>query len=99
MLDTFGNQLAVSIGETLDTAFDKRLGEHIGPLTDAIQTLASRTNADNQDAVRQMMRAFIDQLSGGTRDHMAGVAENLSALGTRLGDLQTGLGEASVRMA
>lgn len=98
-LEIFGTQLAVSIGEKLDTAFDQRLGEHIGPLTDAIQALASRTNAENQDAVQQMMRSFIDQLSGGTRDHMAGVAENLSALGTRLGDLQSGLGEASVRMA
>ena len=98
-LEIFGTQLAVSIGEKLDSAFDQRLGEHIGPLTDAIQALASRTNAENQDAVQQMMRSFIDQLSGGTRDHMAGVAESLSALGTRLGDLQSGLGEASVRMA
>lgn len=99
VFDTFGNQLAVSIGQAFDTAFDQRLGEHIGPLTDAIQSLANRTRADNQDAVRQMMQAIIDQLSGGTRDHLAGVTENLAALGTRLESLQGGLGEASVRMA
>jgi ABC-type transporter Mla subunit MlaD len=99
VLQTFSTDLAVSIGEKLDSAFDQRLGEHIGPLTEAIQALASRTTADNQDAVRQMMQAIIDQLSGGTRDHLAGVAENLAVLGTRLEALQTGLGEASVRMA
>jgi hypothetical protein len=98
-LEIFGTQLAVSIGEKLDSAFDQRLGEHIGPLTQAIQALASRTSADNQDAVRQMMQAIIDQLSGGTRDHLAGVADILSSLGTRLEGLQSGLGEASVQMA
>jgi hypothetical protein len=94
-LEVFGTQLAVS----MDSAFDQRLGEHIGPLTEAIQALTSRTSADNQDAVRQMMQAIIDQLSGGTRDHLAGVADILSSLGTRLEGLQTGLGEASVQMA
>lgn len=97
--EVFGTELAVSIGEKLDSAFDQRLGEHIGPLTQAIQALASRTSADNQDAVRQMMQAIIDQLSGGTRDHLAGVADILSSLGTRLEGLQTGLGEASAQMA
>jgi ABC-type transporter Mla subunit MlaD len=99
VLETFRTELAVSIGEKLDSAFDQRLGEHIRPLTEAMQALANRTNADNQDAVRQMMQAIIDRLSGGTRDHLAGVVENLSALGARLEALQNGLGEASVRMA
>jgi hypothetical protein len=99
VLETFRTELAVSIGEKLDSAFDQRLGEHIGPLTEAIQALASRTSADNQDAVRQMMQAIIDQLSGGTRDHLAGVADILSSLGARLEGLQTGLGDASAQMA
>jgi hypothetical protein len=99
VLDTFGNQLAVSIGESLDSAFDKRLGEHIGPLTEAMQMLANRITAQNQDAMQEMLQAFIDRLSGGARDHLAGVADNLAALATRLEGLQNGLGEASVRMA
>jgi hypothetical protein len=37
-----------------------------------------------------MLQAFIDRLSGGTRDHLAGVTENLAALGTRLEGLQGG---------
>jgi HPt (histidine-containing phosphotransfer) domain-containing protein len=98
-LETFGTELAVNIGQTLDRAFDQRLGEHIGPLTTAMQSLANRIGAQNEDAMQQMLQAFIDRLSGGTRDHLAEVTENLAALGTRLEGLQSGLGEASVRMA
>jgi hypothetical protein len=97
-LQTFGTELALNIGQTLDKAFDQRLGEHIGPLTEAMQVLAERTATQNQDAVQQMMNAIIDRMSGGARDHMNGVADNLAALGARLEDLQTGLGEASARM-
>jgi hypothetical protein len=98
-LETFGTELAVNIGQALDSAFDQRLGEHIGPLTGAMQTLVDRISTQNQDAVQQMLQSFIDRLSGGTRDHLAGVTESLAELGTRLEGLQSGLGEASVRMA
>ncbi len=43
-LETFGTELAVNIGQALDSAFDKRLGEHIAPLTEAMQALADRTS-------------------------------------------------------
>ena len=98
-LETFGTELAVNIGQALDRAFDQRLGEHIGPLTAAMQALAERTATQNQDAVQQMLQTFVDRLSGGTRDHISGVAENLAALGTRLEGLQTRLDEASARMS
>ena len=98
-LEIFGNQLAVSIGEKLDSAFDQRLGEHIGPLTEAMQALVNRISTQNEDAIQKMMHAIIDRLSGGTRDHLAGVIDNLAALGTRLEGLQSGLGEASARIA
>jgi hypothetical protein len=98
-LEIFGNQLAVSIGEKLDSAFDQRLGEHIGPLTAAMQALVNRISTQNEDAIQKMMHAIIDRLSGGTRDHLAGVIDNLAALGTRLEGLQSGLGEASARIA
>jgi len=71
-LDTFGNQLAANIGQAFDSAFDKRLGEHIKPLTEAMQALANRTDSQNEGAVRQMLQKFEDQLSGGARDHLAG---------------------------
>jgi hypothetical protein len=98
-LETFGTELAVNIGQALDTAFDQRLGEHIGPLTAAMQSLANRVSTQNEDTMQQMLQAFLDRLSGGTRDHLAGVTENLLKLGTRLEELQSGLGEASERMA
>jgi hypothetical protein len=97
-LETFGTELAVNIGQALDSAFDQRLGEHIKPLTEAMQSLVNRISAQNQDAMQQMLQTFIDRLSGGTRDHMAGVTENLAGLGARLEALVGGLGQASARM-
>jgi hypothetical protein len=94
-LKSFGTELAVSIGEKLDHAFDKR----IGPWSEAMQTLADRMSTQNQDAIQQMLKTFVDHLSGGTRDHLAGVAEKLAALATLLEGLQNGLGQASARMA
>ena len=97
-LETFGTELAVNIGQALDSAFDQRLGEHIKPLTEAMQSLANRISVQNQDAMQQMLQTFVDRLSGGTRDHMAGVTENLAGLGARLEALVSGLGQASARM-
>jgi ABC-type transporter Mla subunit MlaD len=97
-LETFGTELALNIGQALDTAFDQRLGEHIGPLRQAMQSLADRISTQNQDAMQQMLQTFIERLSGGTREHFVGVTENLAVLGSRLEALQTGLGEASARM-
>jgi hypothetical protein len=98
-LKTFSTDLAVSLGAKLDSAFDRRLDEHIGPWSEAMQTLAERMSTQNQDAMQQMLKTFIDRLSGGTRDHLAGVTEKLAALGTLLEELQNGLGQASARMA
>ena len=94
-LKTFSTELAVSVDEKFDRAFD----EHIGPWSEAMQTLADRMSTQNQDAMQQMLKTFIDRLSGGTRDHLAGVTENLAALGILLEGLQNGLGQASARMA
>jgi hypothetical protein len=96
---TFSTELAASIGEKFDRAFDQRLDKHIGPWSEAMQTLADRMSTQNQDAMQQMLKTFIDRLSGGTRDHLAGVSESLAALGTLLEGLQNGLGQASARMA
>jgi len=95
ILETFSTELGVSIGEKFGRAFD----EHIGPWSEAMQTLADRMSTQNQDAMQQMLKTFIDRLSGGPRDHLAGVTENLAALGTLLEGLQNGLGQASARMA
>jgi hypothetical protein len=98
-LKTFSTDFAVNIGEQLDNAIDQRLDKHIGPWSEAMQTLADRMSTLNQDAMQQMVKTFIDCLSGGTRDHLAGVTEHLAALGTLLEGLQTGLSQASARMA
>lgn len=98
-LETFSNQLAVNIGEVFDRAFDQRLGEHIAPLTEAMQLLASNMSMRNEGALKSMLDSFVEKLQGGTGDQMSKVSDSLSSLGDRLEGLQTGLGEAAVRMS
>ena len=99
LLEAFSNELAINIGSAFDSAFDKRLGEHIAPLTDAMQRLAGGMASRNEDVMQQMLNAFLERLQGGAGDQMNQVADNLSTLGTRLEGLQSGLGDAAVRMA
>lgn len=98
-LETFSNDLALSLGTAIDNTFNERLAEHVGPLTEAIRRLSDSMASRNEDAMKGMLDAFLSKLEGGTGDHMKGVAESLSGLGARLEGLQDGLGEAAVRMA
>lgn len=98
-LESFSNDLAVMMGEAVDRAFDQRLGEHIGPLTNAMRTLAEGMASRNEQAMGTMLDAFLQRLQGGTGDRMQEVAESLAGLGSRLEGLQQGLGDAAVRMA
>ena len=49
----------------------------------------------NEDAMQRMLEAFLQRLEGSAGDRMAGVAESLSALGSRLEGMQDGLGGAA----
>jgi len=98
-LESFSTDLAVSLGARVDQAFDERLGEHIGPLTDAMRRLADGMASRNEDAMKTMLDAFLERLQGGTGDRMHDVAETLAGLGSQLEGLQQGLGDAAVRMA
>ncbi|MEK0081713.1 anti-phage ZorAB system protein ZorA [Benzoatithermus flavus] len=98
-LESFSNDLAVSLGSAVDAAFDQRLGEHIGPLVEVLERLADRVGTSNEEAMRQMIDAFVGRLEGGTGDHMEKVAASLTGLGAGLERLQAGLGGAAERMA
>lgn len=98
-IESFSNDLALSLGSAIDQTFNERLAEHVGPLTEAIQRLSDSMASRNEDAMKGMLDAFLAKLEGGAGDHMKGVAESLSGLGARLEGLQEGLGEAAVRMA
>jgi hypothetical protein len=98
-LESFSTELAVNIGSAFDKAFDQRLGEHIGPLAEAMQRLASGMSSRNEDAIQTMLNSFLERLQGGAGDRMQQVTESLAMLGSRLEGLQTGLGDAAVRMA
>lgn len=97
-LETFSTDLAVNLGSVFDNAFNERLGEHIAPLTSAMQRLAEGMGSRNEDALKAMLDAFVQKLQGGTGDRMQEVTESLAGLSARLEGLQTGLGDAAVRM-
>lgn len=98
-LETFSTDLAVNLGAAFDNAFNDRLGEHIAPLTHAMQRLADGIGTRNEDALKSMLETFVQRLQGGTGDRMNDVAQQLSALSSRLEGLQSSMGEAAVRMA
>ena len=98
-LQSFNTDLAINIGTALDRAFDQRLGEHVGPLAQALQQLAAGMSSRNEDVIETMLDAFLERLQGGAGDRMQQVADTLSSLGTRLEGLQGGLGDAAVRMS
>ncbi|WP_262271845.1 hypothetical protein [Microvirga yunnanensis] len=98
-LETFSTDLAINLGQVFDQAFDARLGEHIAPLTDAMQRLADGMASRNEDALQTMLDGFLQRLQGGATDRIQDVADSLAGLGVRLEGLQSGLGEAAVRMA
>jgi hypothetical protein len=98
-MQSFSNELAVNLAGVFDNAFDKRLGEHIGPLTTAMQQLGESLTGRNEDAMEKMLGVFLNKLQGDTGGQMAGVADKLATLATGLEGLQTGMQEAARRMA
>lgn len=98
-LETFSTDLAVNLASAFDKAFDDRLGQHIGPLTEAMQRLAGAQGNRNDEAMQSMTDSFLERLHGGAGDHMQGIVMSLRELGVRLEGLQTGLGDSAVRMA
>jgi hypothetical protein len=98
-LESFSTDLALGIGSALDRVLDQRLGEHIAPLTEAMEKLAARTVDDNHAAISSMLDTFLQRLEGGAGDHLGEVAGTLAALGGSLEGMQAGLSDASSRMA
>jgi prefoldin subunit 5 len=98
-MEVFTNELAVNIGTALDTAFDKRLGEHIGPLSEALEKLATGLDTRSENSVERMLDAFLERLQGGTGDKMATVADTLAGLVVSLNGMKDGLRDAGQRMA
>ena len=83
-LETFSNDLAVSIGSAIDQTFNERLAEHIGPLTHAMRRLSERMDSQNEDALERLLDAFLAKLEGGASDHMRDVAKSLTGLTERM---------------
>ena len=97
--ESMATDISMSIQQVFDQAFDQRLGEHIKPLREAMEALASRISGSNEDAIKAMLDSFLSRLQGGAGDRMADVSTSLAGLGQSLEGLQKGLGDAAARMA
>ncbi|MFC7333804.1 hypothetical protein [Rhodocista pekingensis] len=97
-IEAVSAELAAGLGSAFDRALDARLGDHLGPLTQAMQQLTLGLGSHNEQAMASMLDSFLQGLRGGTGEHMQQVVDSLSGLGTRLEGVQQGLGEAAVRM-
>ncbi len=64
-----------------------------------MEELAAGMATRNQDAVGQMLDAFLQKLHGGTGDQMREMTERLATLGEGLQDLRGGLHDTATRMS
>ncbi len=99
LMESFATDVSLALQQSLDQAFDRRLGDHIGPLREAIEKLSNGIASNNEQAIEGMLNAFLEKLQGGASDQMSNVADSLQVLADQLQGLQGGLGDAAVRMA
>jgi ABC-type transporter Mla subunit MlaD/cbb3-type cytochrome oxidase subunit 3 len=98
-LEGFSNELAVNLASAFDRTMDARLGDHIGPLRDAIERLAGNLGARSDETLQKMLDAFLQRLQGGAGGHLEDVTRSLSTLAAQLEAVQGGLRDAAARMA
>lgn len=95
----FTTELAVNIGGRLDSALDQRLGEHIGPLREAIERLSQGIGTKSEDTLRSLLEQFRDMLQGSAQQHMEKLAEALADTSKAIEQIRGGLSEAADKMS
>ena len=95
----FATEVAVNIGGRLDSALDQRLGEHIGPLREAIERLSQGIGTKSEDTLRTLLEQFREMLQGSAQQHMEKVASALAETTGAIEQIRSGLAEAAARMA
>lgn len=93
-----GGDFFVNLGSTLEREFGQGLRQHVGPLAEAIEKLASKLSNQAEDAMQAMLASFLERLEGAVGDSLRGTSASLEALGARLGGLQDGMDAAAQRM-
>lgn len=97
-LDTLANDLAQSIGPALDRALDTRLGEHIKPLREAIEKLATRETEAIGQTLKQMLDLFLEKLQATSSKQLEAVAGRLEEAAKGLESLRFGLDGAGAKL-
>ncbi len=98
-LDTLANDLAQSIGPALDRTLDARLGEHLGPLREAIEKLAAREAEDVGRTLEAMLERFLEKLQATSGEQLAAVAARLEEASKGLESLRGSLDAAGTKLA
>ena len=94
----FATEVAVNIGGRLDSALDQRLGEHIGPLREAIERLSEGIGTKSEDTLRTLLEQFREMLQGSAQQHMEKVAGALADTSSAMEQIRGGLADAATRM-
>lgn len=97
--EQFATEVALNIGGHLDNALDQRLGEHIGPLREAIERLSQGIGTKSEDTLRTLLDQFREMLQGSAQQHMEKVAAALAETSSGMEQIRSGLAEAASRMA
>lgn len=95
----FATEVAVNIGGRLDSALDQRLGEHIGPLREAIEKLSEGIGTKSEDTLRILLEQFREMLQGSAQQHMEKLASALSDTSSAMEQIRGGLADAASKMA
>jgi hypothetical protein len=95
----FATELAINIGGRLDSALDQRLGEHIGPLREAIEKLSEGIGTKSEDTLRSLLEQFRTMLQGSAESHMKELADALAGTSNAMEQIRGGLADAASRMA
>jgi uncharacterized protein YoxC len=94
-----GTDFFVNLGATLEQKFDAGLEQHIGPLAEAIRLLSDRLARQNEGAMEEMLRSFLQQLKGETDNSMDGAAKTIATLAQQLAGLEGGMKTAAQSMS
>lgn len=97
-LDTLANDLAQVIGPALDSVLGTRLGEHIKPLREAIEKLATRETEAIGQTLKQMLDLFLEKLQAISSKQLAAVAGRLEEAAKGLESLRVGLDSAGAKL-
>jgi phage-related protein len=92
-LQSFNSNLAIQLGEALDSKLQPLMQHAIDRLEAALRDMGGSIGSTNQDALRSLLASFIDELRGSLRSDSGELQRNLAELAANLGRTSSELTE------